>query len=127
MECNLVRAEWQAIVRFVIGESRSRALFLSRQDERDLKDQAGDDWRAGDAMVDSMNRIACLARDRALATLEAWCPPVGGRSEALAAAIALLESLPDARDHYSSLGVHWVVLQLRAQQIVTMLHRRAEP
>lgn len=110
-----VPAGWSSLVAGVVAECCDRRYFLSRLDERGLKDQAGDDWRAGDEMVDAMNRIAALARDRALVALQSWSAPTWPMAMLIDRAIAILEALPDARHNYSRLGVSWVVSRLRAR------------
>jgi len=109
----MVVSDWSSLVDSIEANCRSRHHFLSRSDERGLKDQAGDDWRSGDEMVDSMNRIAGLARDRALAALRSWSAPAWPLAALPEAAIAMLEALPDARHYYSRLGVACVIAQLR--------------
>ena len=103
---------WSSFVARVVAECRERRHFLGRAEERGLKDQAGEDWRAGDEMVDSINRIVGLARDRALATLQSWRQPIGDLPTQVGAAIAALESLPDMRDHYCSIGLIYVIHRL---------------
>jgi hypothetical protein len=106
--------DWDDLLADVTKDCKDRLYFLSRMDERGLKDQAGDDYRAGDAMVDSMNEIARLARDRALEALARWEPPVDATpAERVAGAVAHLRALPDARHYYASLGIGHVVARLR--------------
>jgi len=106
-------AGWSKFFSRVAAECRQQRYFLGRAEERGLRDQAGDDWRAGDQMVDSMNRIAGLARDRALAALETWQPPAGDLPARIGAAIAVLEGLPDHCDFYGSFGLACVIARLR--------------
>jgi hypothetical protein len=106
--------EWNELVAAITVDCRARLDFLSRMDERGLQDQAGDDYRAGDAMVESMNHVARLARDRALEELARWQPPPETTlSERISGAVVHLEGLPDARHHYSRLGIAHVVTRLR--------------
>jgi hypothetical protein len=102
---------WRALVAEVDREGRSERFFLSRDDERALEDQAGDDRDAGYEMVEAMENVARLARDRALEVLVEWQPPAGvdGIPSVIGASIRKLEELPESRGYYAKLGVLHVI------------------
>jgi hypothetical protein len=107
--------EWPALLEEVKAVCARQQCFLDRQEERAFHDQAGGDWEAGDEMVDTINHVIGLNRDRLIAILTDWTPPaeLATLSEIAQSAIAMLEGHPQFQGWGPRVAVQAVVGQLR--------------
>jgi hypothetical protein len=130
MNHHTVAEEWNSVARRTEVACRDRVGFLSREESRALARQAGDDYRAGDEMAETMERFARGGRDRALAVIRGFAPPPEATD--LGAAVLLaeqtLEALPEHRSQYERLGVRYVMDELRRAFRIQSGHpRMAQP
>ena len=109
---------WTTLVESLTKECLKTNYFLSRDEERGLSEQSGwSDWNdrmSGYDAVDGAEASGRHGRDRALTVLAkletAASEPL---VDVVGRAVAAIEALPDARDHYGRKGVSLVVRALR--------------